>query len=109
MPCTVSVTNRMGMAFNAKAREVVDALNMDTLLLHHLCGQQGIKAPGNQGNGFWLSLTSGHACECYGTLVALPSQDAGRISYSINPAADSDRFNTAKQDLIGPVTVSDIV
>ena len=99
----------MGMAFNTKAREVVDALNMDTLLLHHLCGQQGIKAPGNQGNSLWLSLTSGHACECYGTLVTLPSQDSGRVSYSINLAADPDRFNTAKQDFTGSVTVSGIV
>ena len=70
----------MGMAFNTKAREVVDALNMDTLLLHHLCGQQGIKASGNQGDGLPLSLTSGHACECYGTLMVLPSQDIGRLS-----------------------------
>ena len=99
----------MGMAFNAKSREVVDALNMDTLLLHHLCGQQGIKAPGNQGNGLWLSLTSGHACECYGTLVALPSQDSGRVSYSINLAADPDRFDLAKQAFTGLITVNGIV
>ena len=99
----------MGMAFNTKAREVVDTLNMDTLLLHHLCGQQGIKASGNQGNGLWLSLTSGHACECYGTLIALPSQDSGRVSYSINLAADPDRFDLAKQAFTGLITVNGIV
>ena len=41
--------------------------------------------------------------------VVLPSQDAGRLSYSINLAADPDRFKTAEQNLTGPVTVSDIV
>ena len=41
--------------------------------------------------------------------VVLPSQDAGRLSYSINLAADPDRFTTAEQNLIGPVTVSGIV
>ncbi len=99
----------MGMAFNTKAREVVDTLNMDTLLLHHLCGQQGIKAPGNQGDGLWLRLPSEHECECYGTLMVLPSQYFGQTFCSINLAVDPDRFDLAKQDFTGLITVSGIV
>ena len=55
----VFFADRVGVALDAKAGKKIHALDMHTLLHHHLGGEKGIEAAGDQGQCFALL---GHRC-----------------------------------------------